>query len=70
MENLSAEVKSLLQNHLFFQNVEKLIKIVKLIKEVITSLEFKITIFIDCFIQLIKLSVTVKTYQTISNSDF
>ena len=70
MENLSAEVKSLLQNHLFFQNVEELIKIIKPIKEVITSLEFKTTTLIDYFIQLIKLSVVIKIYQIISNFDF
>jgi len=60
----------LLQNRLFFQNVEELVKIVKPIKEVITSLEFKTTTLTDCFIQLIKLSVAVKIYQKITNPDF
>jgi hypothetical protein len=70
LDILSAEVKALLQNCLFFQNVEELVKVVKPIKDVITSLEFKSTTLTDCFIQLIKLSMAIKVYQKIANPDF
>lgn len=60
----------MLQNRLFFQNVEELVKVVKPIKDVITSLEFKSTTLTDCFIQLIKLFMAIKVYQKIANPDF
>ncbi|PKY60258.1 hypothetical protein RhiirA4_430989 [Rhizophagus irregularis] len=54
-ETLNDEIKTLLHNQIFYQDVEKLVKIIKPIKEVLTSLEFKTTTLSDCFIQLMKL---------------
>ncbi|CAB5368067.1 unnamed protein product [Rhizophagus irregularis] len=59
-DTLSSEVKDLLRNRIFFQNVEELIKIIKPIKEVLTSLEYKMTTLSDCFIQLMKLGIMIQ----------
>ncbi|CAB5373970.1 unnamed protein product [Rhizophagus irregularis] len=59
-DTLSSEVKNLLRNQIFFQNVEELIKIIKLIKEVLTSLEYKMTTLLDCFIQLMKFEIMIQ----------
>ncbi|CAI2199521.1 13714_t:CDS:1, partial [Funneliformis geosporum] len=66
-ETLRDNIKSLLRNYIFFQDVEKLIKLLKPIKEVIVSLEYKLTSLADCFIQLMKLGIAFKSYPTITN---
>ena len=68
-ETLNNEIKDLLRNRIFYQNVEELIKIIKPIKEVLTSLEYKTTTLSDCFIQLMKLGVTIKIPNMV-NSEF
>ena len=68
-ETLNNEIKDLLRNQIFYQDVEKLIKIIKPIKEVLISLEFKITTLSDCFIQLMKLGIMIKI-PNLLNSEF
>jgi hypothetical protein len=69
LETLNDEIKALLCNRIFYQDVEKLVKIIKPIKEVLTSLEFKKTILSDCFIQLMKLGFMIKL-PNLLNSEF
>ena len=69
LETLNNKIKDLLQNQIFYQNVEELIKIIKPIKDVLTSLKFKSTTLLDCFIQLMKLGITIKIPNML-NSDF
>jgi len=59
-DTLSSEIKDLLRNRIFFQDVEELIKIIKPIKEVLTSLEYKTITLSDCFIQLMKLGIMIQ----------
>ncbi|CAI2201387.1 403_t:CDS:1, partial [Funneliformis geosporum] len=66
-ETLRDDIKSLLRNHIFFQDVEELIKLLKPIKEVIVSLEYKSTSLANYFIQLTKLRIAFKSYSTITN---
>ncbi|CAB4436449.1 unnamed protein product [Rhizophagus irregularis] len=68
-ETLNDEIKTLLHNQIFYQDVEKLVKIIKPIKEVLTSLEFKTTTLSDCFIQLMKLRFMIKL-PNLLNSEF
>lgn len=65
----SSEIKNLLQKHIFFQDVKKLIKIIKPIKEVLTSLKYKMIILLDCFIQLMKLEIMIQI-PNILNQEF
>jgi hypothetical protein len=66
-ETFRDDIKTLLKNRIFFQDVEELIKLLKPIKEVIVSLEYKSTSLSDCFIQLMKLGIAFKSYPTITN---
>lgn len=59
-DTLSSEIKDLLQNRIFFQDIEELIKIIKPIKEVLTSLEYRTTTLSDCFVQLMKLGIMIR----------
>jgi hypothetical protein len=59
-ETLNNEIKDLLGNRIFYQNVEELVKIIKPIKDVLSSLEYKTSTLSDCFIQLMKLGVMIK----------
>jgi hypothetical protein len=68
-ETLSSEIKDLLRNRIFYQDVEELVNIIKPIKEVLTSLEYKTTTLSDCFIQLIKLGIMIKCTNLL-NSEF
>ena len=68
-ETLSNEIKDLLRNRIFYQDVEELIKIIRPIKEVLISLEFKTTTLSDCFIQLMKLGIMIKI-PNLLNSEF
>ena len=46
-DNLSTEVKEIIRNRIFFQDVEELTKVIQLIKDVLTSLEYKSTTLCD-----------------------
>ena len=69
-ETLKEDIKDLLRNRFFFQDVEELVKIIQPIKEVLISLEYKTTTLADCFIQLMKLGVAFKLYPNITNISF
>src|SRR2546421_10015019 len=60
-DNLSTEVKEIIRNRIFFQDVEELTKVIQLIKDVLTSLEYKSTTLCNCFIQLVKLAIIIKS---------
>ena len=68
-ETLSSDIKELLRNRIFYQDVEELVKIIKPIKEVLTSLEYKTTTLSDCFVQLMKLGFMIKI-PNLLNSEF
>src|SRR4051812_43531284 len=68
-ETLNDEIKTLLHNQIFYENVEDIVKIIKPIKEVKTSLEFKTTTLLGCFIQLMKLGFIIKL-PNLLNSEF
>ena len=47
-----------------------MIKIIRPIKEVLTSLEYKTTTLCDCFIQLIRLAIIIKSPSIVTNLEF
>ena len=67
---LSTEVKEIIRNRIFFQDVEELIKVIQPIKDVLTSLEYKSTTLCDCFIQLVKLAIIIKSPSMLTNTEF
>ena len=69
-DTLSTEVKEIIRNRIFFQDVEELIKVIQPIKDVLTSLEYKSTTLCDCFIQLVKLAIIIKSPSMLTNTEF
>src|SRR5207249_3389485 len=50
--------------------VEELTKVIQPIKDVLTLLEYKSTILCDCFIQLVKLAIIIKSSSMLTNTEF
>ena len=69
-DTLSTEVKEIIRNRIFFQDVEELTKVIQPIKDVLTSLEYKSTTLCDCFIQLVKLAIIIKSSSMLTNMEF
>src|SRR2546421_11237572 len=51
-----------------FYSADRLI--CQLIKDVLTSLEYKSTTLCDCFIQLVKLAIIIKSSSMLTNTEF
>src|SRR2546430_2262893 len=45
-------------------------KVIQPIKDVLTSLEYKSTTLCDCFIQLVKLAIIIKSSSILTNTEF
>ena len=56
---LNEEVKSILNNRIFWQNVKNLIKVLEPIKKAIVYLESKSVTLVDYFLELIKLKLEI-----------
>ena len=69
-DTLSTEVKEIIRNRIFFQDVEELTKVIQPIKDVLTALEYKSTTLCDCFIQLVKLAIIIKSSSMLTNTEF
>ena len=66
----TTEVKEIIRNRIFFKDVEELTKVIQPIKDVLTSLEYKSTTLCDCFIQLVKLAIIIKSSSMLTNTEF
>ena len=69
-DTLSIGVKEIIRNWIFFQDIEELTKVIQPIKDVLTSLEYKSTTLCDCFIQLVKLAIIIKSPRMLTNTEF
>ena len=69
-EKLSADISALIRSRSFFTDVEAVNTLLKPVKSVIKSLEFKTTTLADCFVELIKLSQKIKSLPPVSDYDF
>ena len=57
---LNDDIRSIIKRQ-FFTTVEELETVLKLVKEVIKYIERKNTSLADCFLQLIKLAVSIRS---------
>ena len=55
-EKLSDDISALIRSQSFFTDVEAVNTLLRPVKSVVKSLEFKTTTLMNCFVKLIKLS--------------
>ena len=66
-EKLSDDISALIWSQSFFTDVEAVNTLLRPVKSVVKSLEFKTTTLADCFIKLIKLSQKIKSLPPVSD---
>ncbi|CAG8773438.1 20838_t:CDS:2, partial [Dentiscutata erythropus] len=68
--NRASAVKNLINNHQFWIDVEQLQNILGPVKQAVKCVEFRTTLLVDVFVELVKMAISIQEISVLYNNQF